>query len=263
MGEKLFQTYVVPGLTRGIQGETPETVYKENSEIKLIKLEDFFGVLGVSMPGPEEMKIVREIENVENVGRWCTKDQVNLLLTAKGTGVVVIDHQYDFLFPTGRLGVPGPDWQNRPALSANDVYQRHVEAAVKEIRAWKSERGLQLHWSQDWHPPGHSSFASTYADFKNGQWQWKPTVATHLHNIVTGIQLFPTAEDKARANALLRIEPLTTTQAEWGDFVVYLLLSFFLYGVWCPELIVASITCIGEYEGCGGCRDWTSMKRSC
>lgn len=76
------------------------------------------------------------------------------------TGVLIVDLQHDFM-EGGALAVPGADYQK---------YLVDVKAFVEMIRSRKDE--FYLVQSQDFHPSGHSSFAST--QIANGDEGAKP-----------------------------------------------------------------------------------------
>src|SRR5208283_3823223 len=61
-------------------------------------------------------------------------------------GVIVTDVQGDFTeWKKGSLAVPGSD----------EAYVKSAETATRHL----SKMGLPIFGTQDWHPPGHTSFA--------------------------------------------------------------------------------------------------------
>ena len=72
-----------------------------------------------------------------------------------GTGVIIVDVQADFTeLKSGSLAVPGTD-------------ARYIEVVENVTRKF-NEQGLRLYFTQDWHPAGHSSFASAHPGKKPG-----------------------------------------------------------------------------------------------
>jgi nicotinamidase-related amidase len=69
------------------------------------------------------------------------------VLASKKTAVVVVDFQKDFM-EGGALAVPGAN------------YDKYKASCVKIIDKLREKGVVKITWSQDWHPPGHSSFAS-------------------------------------------------------------------------------------------------------
>ncbi len=64
-------------------------------------------------------------------------------------GVIVTDVQGDFTeWKKGSLAVPGSD----------EAYVKSAETATRRL----SEMGLPIFGTQDWHPPGHISFANNH-----------------------------------------------------------------------------------------------------
>ena len=67
----------------------------------------------------------------------------------KKWGVIVIDIQGDFTkWKQGSLAVPNSD----------EDYVRNTEAATRQFK----ELGVPIFGTQDWHPPNHVSFATSY-----------------------------------------------------------------------------------------------------
>lgn len=71
------------------------------------------------------------------------------LLASDTTAIIVVDFQKDFM-EGGALAVPGAD------------YDAYKSAVVRFINQCRAKSNLKIVFSQDWHPAGHSSFASTH-----------------------------------------------------------------------------------------------------
>lgn len=73
--------------------------------------------------------------------------------------LILVDVQNDFCPPyPGKEGSPGG------ALAVKDGNQ--VIGPINDLSRWFAERGGTVVATQDWHPPGHSSFASSHRDQK-------------------------------------------------------------------------------------------------
>ena len=73
------------------------------------------------------------------------------LVPAENTGVIVVDVQADFTeFKSGSLAVPGTDAQ-------------YVDAVQKSTRQFL-QQGVQVYFTQDWHPADHVSFYTNNPD---------------------------------------------------------------------------------------------------
>lgn len=106
-------------------------------------------------------------------------------LLHQSDALLIIDFQYDFL-PGGPLAVPHSD---------------ELVAPIASLAA--SGRFATLVATQDWHPPGHSSFATTHgrAPFEKVALHGRPTVLWPTHCVQ--------GTPGARLHEALPTEPLT------------------------------------------------------
>ncbi len=78
--------------------------------------------------------------------------------------LIVVDYQNDFSLPTGALYVSGGE-------TIGDA----ISMEIAKIRNRVRKTGIVIA-SYDWHPEGHSSFASTYGippySAKDGEMKW-------------------------------------------------------------------------------------------